>query len=118
MVRQRSKSRLGCVFTLLLLVVGLYYGIPIGTVYVNYWRFREEMKTQARLAPSIDNAAIRRRLQSKVEQLGLPNEAKQITIRRTLRPREIVISTSYEQTIDLPFVRHTFTLTPEVKNPL
>jgi len=104
--------------TLLLIVVGLYYGIPIGTIYVNYWRFKEEIKTQARLAPSIDNAAIRRRLRQKVDVLGLPDQAKQITIQRTLRPREIVIRTTYEQTLDLPFVHHTFTLAPEVKNPL
>ena len=117
--RSRSgKSRLGCVLTLLFLVVGLYYGIPVGTIYVNYWRFKEEMKTQARLAPSIDNAAIRRRLVQKVEVLGLPEQAKQITIQRTLRPREIVIRTTYEQTLDLPFVHRTFTLTPEVKSPL
>ena len=113
-----GKGRLGCVFTLLLLVIGLYYGVPFGTIYVNYWRFKEEIKTQARLAPSIDNAAIRRRLRLKAEDLGLPEEAKQIVIQRTLRPREIVIKITYEQTVDLPFVHHTFTLTPEVRNPL
>jgi hypothetical protein len=113
-----GKGRLGCIFTLLLLVIGLYYGVPIGTIYVNYWRFKEEIKTQARLAPSIDNAAIRRRLRLKAEDLGLPEEAKQIVIQRTLRPREIVIRTTYEQTVDLPFVHHTFTLKPEVRNPL
>ncbi|UCG86881.1 MAG: hypothetical protein JSW71_23810 [Gemmatimonadota bacterium] len=114
----RGKTRLGCILTLLLLAIGLYYGIPIGTIYVNHWRFKEEMKTQARLAPSIDDAAIRRRLRLKAEDLGLPEEARQIVIRRTLRPREIVIRTTYEQTIDLPFVHHTFTLSPEVRSPL
>ena len=113
-----GKTRLGCVLTLLLLAIGLYYGIPIGTIYVNHWRFKEEMKTQARLAPSIDDAAIRRRLRLKAEDLGLPEEAQQIVIRRTLRPREIVIRTTYEQMLDLPFVHHTFTLSPEVRSPL
>jgi hypothetical protein len=113
-----GKTRWGCILTLLVIAIGLFYGIPIGTIYVDHWRFKEEMKTQARLAPSIDDAAIRRRLRLKAEDLGLPDEAQQIVIRRTLRPREIVIRTTYEQTIDLPFVHHTFTLSPEVRSPL
>jgi hypothetical protein len=104
--------------TLLAITIGIYYGLPVATIYVDYWRFKEEMKTQARLAPSIDNATIRRRLSQKAESLGLPVEAQQLTIRRTLRPREILITTTYEETLDLPLIHHTFTLTPEVRNPL
>ncbi len=116
--RRSGKSRVGCLLTLLAITIGIYYGIPVVTIYVDYWRFKEEMKTQARLAPSIDDAAIRRRLRQKAEALGLPEEAQQLTIRRTLRPREILITTTYEATLDLPLVHHTFTLTPEVRNPL
>lgn len=49
---------------------------------------------------------------------GLTDAAKEVSIRRTLRPREIVIRTSYEETIELPFVKRTIALTPEVKSPL
>jgi len=113
-----GKSRFGCLLTLLALALGAFYGIPAGSVYVRYWRFQQEIKTQARLAPSIDDATIRRRLRSKAEDLGLPDEAKQVSIRRTLRPREITIRTEYEETISLPFFSYTFTLVPEVRNPL
>jgi hypothetical protein len=115
---RNGKVRLGCLFTLLLLAVGMYYGVPVGSMYLRYWRLNQEMKTQARLAPSIDDATILRRIRRKVEDLGLPDAAKEVSIRRTLRPREIVIKTSYEETLELPFVRHTFALTPEVKSPL
>jgi len=115
---RRGKSRFGCLFTLLALALGAYYGIPAGSVYVRYWRFRQEIKTQARLAPSIDDATIRRRLRRMAEDLGLPDEAQQVSIRRTLRPREITIKSEYEETISLPFFNYTFTLVPEVKNPL
>jgi hypothetical protein len=104
--------------TLLALALGLYYGIPIGSVYVRYWRLNQEIKTQARLAPSIDNATIVRRIRRKVDELGLPEEARQVSVRRTLRPREIVIKTGYEETIELPFFSYTFALAPEVKSPL
>lgn len=116
--KRGGKSRVGCLLTLLVITIGIYYSVPVVTIYVDYWRFKEEMKTQARLAPSIDNASIRRRLRQKAEDLGLPEEAKQVTIRRTLRPREILITTTYEATLDLPLVHHTFTLTPEVRSPL
>lgn len=115
---RRGKSRLGCVFTLLLLALGLYYGIPLGSVYYRYWSVKQEIRTQARLAPSIDNATIMRRIRRKAEELGLPNEAKEVSIRRTLRPREITIKTSYEENIELPFFNFTLALTPEVTSPL
>ena len=115
---QRGKSRVGCIVTLLLLALGLYYGIPAGSVYVRYWRLNQEIKTQARVAPSIDNATIIRRIRRTVEELGLTEEAKQVSVRRTLRPREIVIKTGYEETIELPFFSYTFALAPEVKSPL
>lgn len=111
-------SRLGCLFTLLLLTAGLYYGLNIGSVYLDYWRLREEMKSQARLAPSIDDATIRRRLVRKIDEIRLPDEAKDISIRRSLRPREIVIRTSYRATLELPFYQYTVTLTPEVRAPI
>jgi len=87
-------------------------------MYLRYWRLTEEMKTQARLAPSIDDATMMRRIRRKIDELGLPDAAKEVSIRRTLRPREIVIRTSYEETIELPFVKRTIALTPEVKSPL
>lgn len=115
---RQGMTRLGCLFALLLVTVGLYYGVNIGGVYLEYWRFKEEMKSQARLAPSIDDDTIRRRLIRKIEEIGLPDEARNITVRRTVRPREILIRTSYRETLELPFYRYTLTLTPEAKAPL
>jgi len=71
-----GKARIGCIVTLVLLAAVGYYGYNLGTVYVRYWRFKEAIKSEARLAPSIDDASIRRRLRAKVEELGLPEEAK------------------------------------------
>ena len=113
-----GKSRLGCVVTLLIIALGLYYGIPLGNVYYRYWSLKQEIRTQARLAPSIDNATILRRIQRKAEELNLPEEAKDVSIRRTRRPREITIKTSYEENIELPFFNFTLALTPEVTSPL
>ena len=114
----RGMSRLGCLFTLLLVATGLYYGVNIGGVYLKYYRLVDEMRTQARVAPSIDDGTIRRRLLRTVDQLNLPPEARSVTIRRTQRPREIRISTTYQDTLVLPFYKYAITLTPEARQPL
>jgi hypothetical protein len=119
-VRDRSgKTRLGCLFTLLLVATAGYYGADIGAVFFDRWQLIEEMKAQAGFAPSIDDAAIQRRLHRKMEELELPRHARSnLRIRRTLRPREIAISTKYAVTFLLPFYTMSDTLNIEVRSPL
>lgn len=115
---EAGKSRAGCLLTLLILIIVGYYGFGIGEVYYRFWRLEDEMRTQARLAPGIDDDTIRRRLQHKVEELQLPTEARRLRIQRTARPREITITTTYQDTLHLPFYRHAVTLTPAARQPL
>ena len=115
---RRGTSTRGCLLTLLVLAVGLYYGINIGEVYYRYFQLREEMNSQVRLAPSLSDGVIRRRLIAKAEDLGLPDEAKRFKIQRNARTRRITVDTEYEESVDLPFFNHTFTLTPSAEAPL
>lgn len=113
---ERGATRTGCLFLVLVVVAVVYFGLPIGGMYIRYYRMENEMKTQARFAPSIDDGAIQRRLLQTVDDLGLPLEARRrLRIRRTRRPREIVISTSWEETIVLPFYTRVQTFAPEVR---
>ena len=114
----RGKSNKGCLFTLLLLAVVIYYGIGASGHLFKYVRLLDEMRTQARLATNIDNATIQRRLLGKIEELNLPPEARRLTVRRTARPREIVIRTSYPVAFELPFYVYVHTFNPEAKAPL
>lgn len=119
LVRRGGASRLGCLIWLLVSAVVVYYGAQIGGVYFTYWRIRQEMQSQARLAPSIDDATIHRRLLRKMVELRLPDEARRnVTVRRLARPREIRIRTEYQQPLELPFISYTLTLTPEARQPL
>jgi len=116
---RRGMSRLGCLFSLLLLATTVYYGVNIGGVYMKYYRVQDEMRTQAKVAPSIDDATIRRRILRKIEHLALPAEARrELQVRRTLRPREIRILTTYRDTLVLPFYKYVVTLKPEARQPL
>ncbi len=112
---KRGATRTGCLFFVLLLVAVVYFGIPIGSMYVRYYRLENEMQTQARFAPSIDDDTIRRRLLQTIDALGLPVEARRLRIRRISRPREIIISTSWEETIVLPFYTRVRIFAPEVR---
>ena len=116
---KRGKKRLGCLFTLLIVATVGYYGIDPGNLLFKSWQLEQEMKAQAGFAQSVDNAAIQRRLARKIDNLGLPDVARRnLRIRRTFQPREIIITTEFEVTIVLPFTTKVYTFNPEVRSPL
>lgn len=115
---KRGASRLGCLFMILVVAFVAYYGINFGGTYIRYYKMLDAMKTEARFAPSIENDAIRRRLRNRANELSLPESAFNFQIRRKSRPREIEISTSWTEAIELPFYVYTFTFSPVAKAPL
>ena len=64
-----GSSTLGCVVSLALFVVAVYYGIQIGKVYLRYYQLLDTMRTQAELAPSLDDGVIERRLVARADSL-------------------------------------------------
>ena len=82
-----GRARPAACFTLLIFSAALYYGVHIGEVYWRYYQFQEEMRSEARLAPSLTDGVIRRRLLLiTIDELDLPAEAQKITIKRIARP--------------------------------
>ncbi len=118
MVNRRGASSLGCLFSLLVCVAALYYGVNIGEVFFRYYRLLDEMQTQAQLGAALDDGTIRRRIEATAQDIGLPTQAQQVRITRRLSPRELVIETSYSETVDLPLFHHTFTFHPKATQPL
>jgi hypothetical protein len=117
---RRGASSSGCLLSLLIFVAVLYYGVNIGEVYFRYYRLVDEMETQARLAPGLDDGTIQRRVQAAIEEIGIPDSAggRQLRILRTASPREIVIETGYSEFVSLPFFNHTFSFHPRATQPL
>lgn len=115
---RRGGSNFGCLISLLVLAAALYYGLNIGELYWRYYQLLDEMKSQARLAPSLTDATIRRRLILQVEELGLPSDAQKFSIRRSGRTRLITIETEYSESVDLLFFKHTFRFTPKTESGL
>lgn len=118
MADARGRSRLGCLLMLLLGAVVGYSGVEIGTSYIRYWRMKDAMQSEARFAPNISDEVIRRRLTRKAQELGLPADAQRFRIRRFARPREIVITTSWQDTLALLVVSRPITRRPEARAQL
>ena len=116
---RRGASTTGCLISLLIFVAVLYYGVNIGEVYFRYYRLLDEMKTQARLAAALDNGTIQRRIQTAIQDIGVPDEAGTgLTITRRPMPREITIETTYRESVHLPLFDHTFRFHPKATAPL
>ncbi len=114
----RGKSKIGCVLALALLAVVIFYGIGVAGQVFKYYQLKDEMNTQARLAATNDDATIRRRVLDRIVDLDLPSEARRLTVRRTARPPQIVLRTSYKVTFTFPFYEYTYTFRAEARAPL
>jgi hypothetical protein len=114
---RRGAGGLGCLFSFLLFVGALYYGVHIGRVYLRYYELLDGMRTQARLAPSLQDDVIERRLTLQADSL-LPRGSPRFKITRGGRPNRIVIEAEYADSVDLPLFKHKFVLRPRAEESL
>lgn len=110
-----GRGRLGCLFSLLLVVVAIYYGVPVVKLYWTYYQLVDEMRTNARFAQTMSDDEMLRQLRLTVDELDLPGDAKRFVIRRTKYPPTVAIRTRYQEQIELPFHRRAITFTPRVE---
>ena len=114
---QLGSGGFGCLLSLLLFIAALYYGVNIGQVYLRYYQLVDGMRTQARLAPTVQDEVIDRRLSQHADSL-LPGGAPRFKITRGGHPNRIVIETEYTDRVNLPLFKHTFVLRPRAEEPL
>lgn len=112
-----GASALGCLVSLALFGGALYYGVNIGQVYLRYYQLVDTMRSQARLAPSLQDDVIHRRLDAQADSL-LPGRHPAFKITRGGHPNRIVIETVYTDKVELPLFKHTFTMHPRAEEPL
>lgn len=115
---RRGTSAVGCLVSLVIFAAAVYYGIHLGAPWVRYYQLMDEMRVSARLAPTLPDGVIKRRLEAKADELHLPPEAKKFSISRTGNPRKILISSEYSETVKVPLLTHTFVFTPKAEEPL
>ena len=115
---RRGTSTAGCLVSLVIFLALVYYGVHLGQPWVRYYQLLDEMRVSARLAPTLSDGVIRRRLEQKVDELGLPADAKKFQITRSGKPRRITITTLYSETVSVPLLNYTFHFAPEAEEPL
>ena len=107
---RRGVSKFGCLFSTLLLAAVIYFGLKIGKVYWDAYDYESEIKANARGAEILTDKQIRDRIIVKADSLGLPDEAKEITVERT--GRHIVVSADYIVMVELPLHNRSFHFSP------
>jgi hypothetical protein len=99
---RRGRSSLGCLVTLLILAAVGYFGVNVGEVYLRFFQFQDAMKQEVRFAAHNSDAVILRHLRAKVDSLGLPESAGEVTLQRD--GRTIEIEAEYYEHIELPLM--------------
>jgi hypothetical protein len=100
-VNRRGETRLGCLLGLLVLVIGIYFGIDFGEAYFKYYQFKDAMGQEARFATDKTDDQITTRLAALADTLQLPSGAEAVQIQRS--QSVITISSDYDEVIKLPF---------------
>jgi hypothetical protein len=121
LLRDRAgKGGMGCLGTIVLIVLVAYFGSRFIPPYMHYEQFRDEMKSDARFGATLPDSIIRMRLVAQADTLGLPPEAKRIVIRRHIgRPSTITISAEYTEKVMLPiFGLKPWHFKPKAEEPL
>jgi hypothetical protein len=114
---RRGAGGLGCLMSLILFATALYYGVNIGQVYLRYYQLMDGMRLQARLAPSLQDDVIQRRLTAQADSL-LPGRHPQFKITRGGTPKKITIETVYTDKVELPLFKHSFVMRPRAEERL
>jgi hypothetical protein len=100
-LQRRGASRLGCLIQLIIVAGLVYFGAYAGQDLLDYYRFQDAMKQEARFADKRTDTQIKDRLRMFADSVGLPLEAQDINIVRD--ELTIKIWSEYDQPLRLPF---------------
>ncbi len=110
---RRGASMTGCLISLVVTIIAVYYGMQVGRVYYRFYAIKDKIDSAALFAQTEPTEQILRNLRQAADEIGLPPAAKNFTIRRTdVYPRTITISTVYTENLNLPFIKKTVTFKP------
>ena len=110
---RRGWSSLGCLITLLILAVVIYFGVGVGEQYLRFYRYQDEMRQQVRFAAHNSDLQIVRRLREQADSLSLPEAAGEVTVQRD--DRHITIDSEYYVQLELPLIVHEVRFTPHAE---
>jgi hypothetical protein len=101
---RRGSGTLGCLLWVVGAAVLIFLAVQFGKPWFRYQQFHDVMRSSARYAVTLPDSVIRTRLIAVADSLGLPKEARRVTIRRSSAPAKIVISSGYTEKVNLPLI--------------
>ncbi len=114
---ERGDGKIGFLISLALLGTGIFIGVKVIPVRINAYEFRDFIQEECRFAATRNHdEEIYKRIFEKAKELKLPLEKKNLHMERTMH--EMVVSASYEQTIDLKFTKYVYKFDHEERAPL
>ena len=111
--RRRGRTNFGCLFSILLLVTAVYFGVNVGEPYFRYYRFLDGMKQEARFSSQFTDEQIQTRLAALADSLGLPEAAGKVSVRR--ESNRISLSRSYSERVEMPLIVRDIPFSPHVE---
>ena len=113
MKRRTGRTNFGCLFSILLLVTAVYFGVNVGEPYFRYYRFLDGMKQEARFSARFTDEQIHVRLAALADSLGLPEAAGRVRVRR--EPSHISLSSSYYERVEMPLIVRDILFSPQAE---
>ncbi len=100
--RRRGVSSLGCLFTILVFAVIVYFGVGVGEHYMRFYQYQDAMRQETRFAAHNNDTQIEHHLRDFADSLGLPESAGEVSVQRD--GRHIEIESEYYVHIELPLM--------------
>jgi len=100
LVARLGRSTLGCLFSLLIAAAVGYFAVNAGESYWRFYQFQDDMRQEVNFARERTDDQIRTRLRASVDSLGLPDDARRISIRRS--DNGISVESSYDDRVEMP----------------
>lgn len=111
-----GRSSVGCLFMLLIVSAGIYFGLNVGEAYWRFYQYEDAMKQELKFNGVRPDSLILAHLWIQADSLGLPEEAKEISVERDPHERTIRLSADYAEQIELPLTVRMFTFHPHAED--
>ncbi|MEO7084712.1 MAG: hypothetical protein ABI442_01520 [Gemmatimonadaceae bacterium] len=113
---RRGWTAFGCLVTLVLLGVALYFGAGVGKTYWKFYQFQDAMRQEVKFAAKSSNDQILINMRAHADSLQLPDDASKINIRRG--EQGISIESEYTETLRLPLYTRDVHFHPHAEGPI
>ena len=114
---QRGEGQLNLIVALAVLAIAIFAAVKYIPVKIAAFEFRDFIEQECRTAAlRKDNAYVQKRILDKAEELEIPLDKKNLTIKRTAS--EMIIQAKYMQPIDFKFMQYDYQFDHKYRAPL